>query len=336
MSSKLICACLLKSLRASSIFHVKKAFKHSALTLGLVDGVKRAISFLTLAFLLLSAVLPPLAYAFPAHASDVEITPKITVKGPAAMGKPAKPLKQAATGILGEQVTGDKWAIVIGISDYDGTANDLQYADDDAADMVNALTSVYGFPRQNILLLISDYTINNATRQDIINAIYWLNANVEEGDEVVFFYSGHGARGKADDGDKEAVDEAIVPWECTAASLIWDGELAQLFSAFPASRIIFIFDSCYAGGMTDLKAEGRIIVMACSESGLSYEFESVQNGQFTYYFVEQGITCGCADICDHVPNVPDVTVEEAFDYARANCKYQTPAISDSFPNDLLP
>jgi len=295
--------------------------------------VKRTILFGTLSILLLSAILPSLAYAIPDQATDVEITPKISIKGPKAQGKP---LKHAATGNLGATLTGERYAIVIGISDYAGTENDLQYADDDAKDMVTALTTVYGFPRENIILLISDYEVNNATRSNITKAISMLSANVKEGDEVVFFYSGHGARGKANDGDKELVDEAIVPYECTAESLIWDGQLAQMFSTFKTSRIIFIFDSCYAGGMTDLKADGRIVVMACSESGLSYEFESVQNGQFTYYFVEQGITGGKADTYDHVENQADVTIEEAFDYAKANCKYQEPTINDLFENDLLP
>jgi hypothetical protein len=206
--------------------------------------------------------------------------------------------------------------------------------------MVAALTTVYGFPRENVILLVSDYEVNNATRYYITNAISMLSGIVEV-DEVVFFYSGHGARGKANDGDNELIDEAIVPYECTAESLIWDGELAQMFSGFATSRIIFIFDSCYAGGMTDLKADGRIVVMACSESGLSYEFETLENGQFTYYFVEQGIIHGNADMYDHDKDGlfnegSDVVVEEAFDYAKANCKYQNPVISDSFTNDLLP
>jgi hypothetical protein len=296
--------------------------------------VKRTILFGTLTILLLSAILPSLAYSIPNQATDVEITPKISIKGPKAQGKP---LKNAATGILGEllQEGANKYAIVIGISDYYGTENDLQYSDDDAIDMVKALTTVYGFPRENIILLVSDYEVNNATRYNITKAISMLSGIVEV-DEVVFFYSGHGARGKANDGDNELIDEAIVPYECTAESLIWDGELAQMFSSFATSRIIFIFDSCYAGGMTDLKADGRIVVMACSESGLSYEFETLKNGQFTYYFVEQGITYGKADIYDHVENQADVTIEEAFDYAKANCKYQNPVISDSFTNDLLP
>ena len=306
----------------------------------LVEKMKKLVIFGLVTLLLLGIIQESFVYAAPNANSDVEITPKISIKGPKGRGKP---LKQAATGILGDPAPDPsrRWAIVIGISDYDGEANDIQYADDDALDMLDALVNVYGFLRDHILLLISDYTVNNATRENIIKAIAWLRNNENNGDEVVFFYSGHGARGKANDGDKERIDEAIVPWECTAESLIWDGELKQLFSDFDTSRIIFIFDSCYAGGMTDLKSEGRIIVMACSESGLSYEFSTLENGQFTYYFVEEGVLFGNADVYDHdgdseLTEPDDVTVEEAFDYAKANCQRQRPTISDSFTNDLLP
>jgi len=155
------------------------------------------------------------------------------------------------------------------------------------------------------------------------------------GDEVVFFFSGHGANGKADDGDKEKIDEAIVAHDGSKLVPIWDGELRDWFSGFNTTRIIFIFDSCLAGGMTDLQGTGRIINMACSESEVSYEGSSWQNGQFTYYFVDQGMLGGKADTYDNIAGVADVTVEEAFDYAKANCRMQKPTISDSFSDDLL-
>jgi len=162
----------------------------------------------------------PIAYASNNEASDVEITPKITIKGSKGKGKPAPLTATGILGILPPTPPNNKWVVIIGISDYDGTANDIQYADDDAKDMLNTLIEIYGFERKNILLLISDYKTNNATREHIVNAIEWLSSNEKAGDEVVFFYSGHGARGKANDGDKESIDEAIVPYECTAKSLI--------------------------------------------------------------------------------------------------------------------
>ncbi len=42
------------------------------------------------------------------------------------------------------------------------------------------------------------------------------------------------------------------------------------------------------------------------------------------------------DTRDNLPRTPDVAVEEAFDYASANCKNQTPVIADGFPSDPLP
>ncbi len=276
-------------------------------------------------------------------AYDVEITPKISIKGPKGGGKPVAPV---ATGVLGDPPPDpeDRWAVIIGISDYAGEANDIHYSDDDALDMLNALINVYGYRRDHILLLISDYKVNNATRNDIIEAIDWLREHETEGDEVVFFYSGHGARGRANDGDGETIDEGIVPWEATASSVIWDGDLKQMFSNFDTTRIIFIFDSCYSGGMTDLKAGGRIIVMASTETGLAYEDSNLENGVFTYYFIHEGVVRGMADVYDHNGNKAlyepqDVTIEEAFDYAKAIVRAiapQTPTIVDTFENDLLP
>ena len=265
----------------------------------------------------------------PSPATNVELVKKVTLKGkPVGGGKPARP---AATGILGENCTGSKYAIVIGISDYPGEENDLNYSDDDARDMYDALINRYGYDKENIHLLID----GNATYENIRGSIGDLKSKAKAGDEVVFFFSGHGAKGQANDGDNERIDEAIVAHNGSALIFIWDGDLKELFSGFNTTRIIFIFDSCLAGGMTDLQAPGRIINMACSESGVSYESDAWGNGQFTYYFVDQGMLKGLADTYDSVPSVPDVTVEEAFDYARANCVMQKPTISDLFDNDLL-
>jgi hypothetical protein len=78
--------------------------------------------------------------------------------------------------------------------------------------------------------------------------------------------------------------------------------------------------------------------MASTINGMSLEGAvwGGGHGQFTYYFVEEGMEYGLADTYDNIPKVDDVTVEEAFDYAKANCKSQTPAIADGFVNDLLP
>ena len=289
--------------------------------------MKKALAIFMIAalFLLIATAMAVAKPEKPITATDVELVKKVTLKGPKGQGKPTT----SATGVpipLGEGK--NKYAIVIGISDYPGTENDLNFADDDAIDMYNALVNIYGFPRENVYLLIN----SNANYSAIESAVNAVKQKAKEGDEVVFFFSGHGARGKANDGDKEAIDEAIVSHDGKNLVYIWDGELRDWFRDFKTTRIVFIFDSCLAGGMTDLKADGRIIVMATTENGVAYEFSDLENGQFTYYFVDEGMLQGMADT---TPNDGNVTVEEAFDYAKANCIYQSPTISDSFTNDLL-
>ena len=265
------------------------------------------------------------------NATDVQIVKKVTLKGPAARGGKTAPT--ATSGILGEPVQGKKYAIVIGINDYPGTGSDLQYTVADAREMTNVTLNTYKF--DNVIEL----TNTNATRTAIYEAINTIKGVAESGDEVVFFFSGHGAKGKADDDDKNNVDQSIVVQEVVQGTLqfafIWDGELVQWFSGFQTSRIIFVFDSCLAGGMAVLKAPGRVVCMASTINSMSLEGAAWGggHGQFTYYFAEEGMQMAKADVR---PNDSQVTVEEAFDYANANCRSQTPTIADGFDKDLLP
>ena len=295
------------------------------------------LSVLLVALLLLT-VSPPAIMAKSdgpgnVNATDVQIVKKVTLKGPAAKG--GKTVPTSATGILGEPVQGKKYAIVVGINNYPGSSSDLQYTVADADEMSHVLITTYGFSVSNV----NELTDAAATKTAIYDAINAVKGQAVAGDEVVFFFSGHGAKGKANDYDRNNVDQSIVVNnENGSWGYIWDGELVQLFSGFGTNRIIFIFDSCLAGGMSVLNASGRVVNMACTANGLSYEGASWGggHGQFTYYFAEQGMENGLAEKTDNTPGITDVTVEEAFDYAKANCIYQTPTIADGFTNDLLP
>lgn len=207
----------------------------------------------------------------------------------------------------------DKWAIVIGISDYRGKQYDLNYCDDDAQDVYNYLIG-QGYPEGNIKLLV------DAKARKIVDAIDWLNSWEGVESEIVFFYSGHGTTYDGyDDGDIEYTDEAIISSDLY---LILDGQLEQMFSTFESEKISFIFDCCFAGGMDDLTEAGRIIVTACDENEYSYETSEKQNGVFTYYFVD-GL------------NIYNI-IEDAFVYAAPkthnDCEDMNPQIFDLYPD----
>lgn len=90
----------------------------------------------------------------------------------------------------------------------------------------------------------------------------------------------------------------------------------------------------------DLTAPGRVIAMATTETGTAIESASIENGEFTCYFVDSGMFQGKANTHDYDNNgtleePEQVTVEEAYDYAKANCSTDKPTIGDEFVDDLL-
>lgn len=213
-------------------------------------------------------------------------------------GKPQKPPKPPSPPEV------DKWAVIVGAANYPGWINDLNYPDDDAMDMYAYLLSM-GYPEDNIKLLIDA----KAKSGSIIRAIDWMNKQEQtETSECVFFFSGHGSTYDGyNDGDTEYTDEAVV---ATDNVMILDGQLRAKFSTFTSKKITLIFDTCYSGGMDDLIGvhtsttyDGRTVVTACDENELSYDGQSdLQNGVFTYYFIEGLYTIN--------------NVEDAFSYAN--------------------
>jgi len=313
----------------------------------------------------------------PITATDIEVVKKVFSEDmEKGKGKPSPPAKTegAATGILGDYpVTGNKYAVVIGICDYPGTNLDLCQSDGDSLHTYKALTELYGYKPENIKLfkdgggttgsVLDSVVYDIPTRDNIYNAIMDIKSRATFSDEVVFFFSGHGTKGAALDGeiantdDGESIDEAIVVWNTendieNNITYIWDGELRNWFSGFGTSRIAFVFDSCLAGGMNDLAANNRVISMATSETQSAYVYttagedvdgDGIKDGEgvFSHYFINQGMLQSKADGYNQLKTIDSkVAVEESFDYAKANIpsylkSRQKPIISDSFEKDLL-
>lgn len=250
---------------------------------------------------------------------------------------------ETATGILGTLVSGEKYAIVVGICDYPGEANDICISDGDAQNMNNALVTMYDYNPENIFLLRD----MEATYDSILNAVDEIRSRVSNDDEVVFFFSGHGTTANVSDGDKEKIDEGLVVHNGTNLQYIWDGQLKSWFSDFATNRIAFIFDICKAGGMNDVAENGRVVVMSSQEKENSFVYSAGVNGEglFSRFFVNQGMLQGMADGFNELKIADEkVVLEESFVYAKefvswyADTKLwhsQIPSMSDLFVNDLF-
>ena len=162
----------------------------------------------------------------------------------------------------------EKYALVIGISDYRGRSNDLEYCDDDARDW-NAFLSDQGY---TVTTLID----GQASAKNIINAIEDLLAIEDADDYVVFVYSGHGTV-------ITGVGSCIVSADLYGIS---HGSIESLFITANSNHIFFSFDACVIGDFEGLITTGRVGAFA-SDTKYSYDGDaSMQNGVFTYYQME--------------------------------------------------
>jgi hypothetical protein len=98
-----------------------------------------------------------------------------------------------------------------------------------------------------------------ATAQQIQEAFHhWLIEGTQPGDQILFFYSGHGTQVLDVDGDERASnpsddrDEAIAPYDVYGANgrlynVIVDDQFNQWIERLSGRSIALIFDSCHSG-----------------------------------------------------------------------------------------
>ena len=143
----------------------------------------------------------------------------------------------------------DRWAVIIGISDYQGGEHDLHSPAHEAELFYNALKIRDArWVNENMKLL----TDQQATKAGIFAALDWLEENADDGDRVIFTYNGHGSFVEDNGHDElDRRDEVIVTWEI---SYITDDELGARFDLIEdnnVSGMFLVFDSCLSGGLID-------------------------------------------------------------------------------------
>lgn len=137
-----------------------------------------------------------------------------------------------------------KRAVCIGINDYPGTNSDLAGCVNDAHDWAAVLTQ-RGFSVQTIV-------DQQATRQQMRNAIHGLVASAKHGDSIVIQYSGHGSFVPDRDGDEpDGTDECLCPYDIDTNGPIIDDELYTIFSQVKKGvKVLMISDACHSGTVT--------------------------------------------------------------------------------------
>ncbi|MEW5795208.1 MAG: caspase family protein [Candidatus Zixiibacteriota bacterium] len=174
-----------------------------------------------------------------------------------------------------------KYAYIVGISDYEGTANDLQFCDDDAHDM-RAYLQGEGFT-------IRIDVDRSATAQAIVDGLNWLAGQAVPGDEIAFCYSGHGNKYGADGSSIISTDLYYIP----------HAYVMGIINSANCTKVLVTLDACKIGNFLSDGNDGSFIATA-SNSTLSYDAPDLQNGAWTYYFLEgAGIYTYAEDIAPY-------------------------------------
>lgn len=195
----------------------------------------------------------------------------------------------------------NKWAVVIGISNFRDSSINLKYGAKDAKDFANFLVAEQNFKPENVKLLIDE----NANRMNIADALGegFLVRNAREDDLVVIFVSSHGGA----DITKSSGRNFLCSYESNAQNLLMTGITMEWFSQYltdrvPAQRVVVFLDVCHSGAITGDKGltreqqsfdvlssapgRGQIFIASSLASQLSWESKRYENGVFTHSLMD--------------------------------------------------
>lgn len=231
-------------------------------------------------------------------------------------------------------VTGEKWAVVIGISDYRADGLDLRYADRDAEAIRSFLIEKGGFRTDKVQLLSNQ----NATYQGIRTALFNFLAATQPEDLVLIFLAGHGVQDivnpdnfyfLAHDSEAGNLGGTAIP--------MWD--LGNVMDYTIRSQRILVFaDTCHSGAALDrggakdgnnlnffnkylevlARKKGRLVVTASQAHESSLEKTKLAHGVFT-----NSLLLGLGGAADDSPADGVITAGELVDYVRQRVPEET-------------
>ena len=135
---------------------------------------------------------------------------------------------------------GTYYALVIGLEDYQFW-DDLASPHDDVNRIAGLLSSKYGFDTTVML---------DANAREILSALNDLREKVDEHDNVLIYFAGHGQL-------KQPVADSLVGyWLAVDAqrerTTFWlpNSQINEQIALLPARSVMIVADSCYAGAMS--------------------------------------------------------------------------------------
>ncbi|MEZ5960419.1 MAG: caspase family protein [Hyphomonadaceae bacterium] len=203
------------------------------------------------------------------------------------------------------------YAVMVGISDYPGTGNDLPLTAEDARKLQQALQRQGTLAPESLTLIDGQ-----ATRAGLRQAFQRVAAAAGPDDLFLFFYSGHGnqVRTQVSATEPDGKNETI---EMVDGS-ITDDELSEMFQQVRSNTALVILDSCFSGGFArDVVSRPGVMGLFSSEEDLTSSVaEKFQAGGFLSHFIQTGFEGGADENRDGVITAGELGAYVRREFAR--------------------
>ena len=260
------------------------------------------------------------------------------------------------------------YAIIIGIDDYPGNGDDLEYCVNDADDLKASFENC-GLWKDAEITQVLD---TQGEKSNIRSIIQSIKSKATSEDLFVMTFSGHGTNTNG--------HGALIVWDGNDEGYITDEDLGNWIDGM-ACPMFFHIDSCEAGGLIGkdqlertingyrVKARLRtdapgydpffkgkfnpaayvkgmetinniVVTTATADGEIADENEDLQNGLFTYYVV-QGLGSGSGVGPADTNGDGRISAQEVFYYTRPKVvDYsngdQNPQMADNYPTTANP
>ncbi len=195
----------------------------------------------------------------------------------------------------------DKWALIVGISNFKDSNINLHYPAKDAKDFADFLVKEKNFAPDHVKLL----TDRTATRANILSMLgnKWLPRVAAPDDLVVIYFSGHGSSSSLDVGGVNylvAHDTDVNDLYSTAIAM---QDLTRIIKdRVHSNRVMIVLDACHSGAVAPnakglarpsnvdidpiVQGTGQLVISSSSPEQQSWESTRYQGSVFTKHLMD--------------------------------------------------
>jgi hypothetical protein len=198
---------------------------------------------------------------------------------------------------------GKRFAIIIGITEYESGLDNLRFTKNDAVRLNETLINNVGFCENSVHLFLNDTELQDSvkkpTRSEIMSAIKNVCDEAGEDDLILFYFAGHGT----EISEKPYLLTSDTKMNVVKETAIDIEELNKMFKQSKSKFILRIFDACRTPYSLDTRrlpsrmtrvlynaiftqAVGWATISSCSSGESAYETEEYEQGVFSHFLCE--------------------------------------------------